>query len=77
MYVRWNNDQTSVASLTFELTSTAGIVQNTGTGTIVAGEFTGATAAIAWIYVLVNPLQCLAGGMTVQNGTIIAQITGI
>ena len=79
MGVRWNNGQHSFASsLTFELTSTAGIVQETGTGTITSGEFTGATAVFTWIYPLVNPLLCLTpGGVTGQNGTLLIQITGV
>jgi len=79
MGVRWNNGQHSFASsLTFELTSTAGIVQETGTGTITSGEFTGDTAVFTWVYPLVNPLLCLVpGGVTGQNGTLIIQITGV
>ncbi|WP_439679310.1 hypothetical protein [Embleya sp. MST-111070] len=74
----WNNGQSSTATLTYELTSTAGVLQVIGTGTITSGEFTGATAVLTWIYALVNPLQCLApGGLTTHNGTLIAQITGL
>jgi hypothetical protein len=75
-YVRWNNGQYSVATLTYALTATGGTVQETGTGTITAGEYTGTTAVFAWAY-LSDPLQCLApGGLTVQNGIVTAQITG-
>lgn len=78
LLITWNNGQTSTAALTYVLTVTGGIVQQTGTGTITAGEFTGATAVVSWIYAVVNPLLCLTpGGMTVQNGTMIAQITGL
>ncbi|WP_131740974.1 hypothetical protein [Actinomadura roseirufa] len=76
--IHWNNGQTStLTGLVSELTATGGIVQNIATGTVTAGEFTGAAAAITWAYPLVNPLQCLApGGLTTQNGTILVQITG-
>ncbi|WP_026422287.1 hypothetical protein [Actinokineospora inagensis] len=76
--IHWNNGQTStVTGLASELTSTGGLVQNTATGTVTAGEFTGASASIAWIYLLVNPLQCLSPGLTSQDGTILVQIAGI
>ncbi|WP_018680712.1 hypothetical protein [Actinokineospora enzanensis] len=77
--IHWNNGQTStLTGLASTLTATGGIVQNTATGTVTAGEFTGASATIAWIYALVNPLQCLApGGLTTQDGTILLQINGI
>ncbi|ROO87671.1 hypothetical protein EDD29_5298 [Actinocorallia herbida] len=56
----------------------AALLQNTAVGTVTAGEFTGATAVITWIYPLANPLQCLMpGGLTVQDGTIAVQITGL
>ncbi|MEU8325576.1 hypothetical protein AB0C33_45015 [Nonomuraea sp. NPDC048881] len=74
--VTWNNGQTSTAALTYVLTVTGGILQTVGTGTITAGELTGASAAFVWAFVLVNPLQCLApGGLTTHDGTIAAQIT--
>lgn len=76
--IHWNNGQTSDVPLTIVLTATGGIVQETGTGTVAAGEFTGATVVITWIYPVVNPLQCLLpGGVTAHNGTIVAQITGL
>lgn len=79
LVVHWNNGQTStLTGLIGELTATAGIVQNTATGTVTAGEFTGATAVISWVYVLVNPLLCLLpGGLAAQDGTILVQITGV
>ncbi|MEV7013561.1 hypothetical protein [Streptosporangium sp. NPDC051022] len=73
--VTWNNGNTSTASLTYVLTITGGILQTVGTGTITAGQFTGATAVFTWVYA-VNPLNCLAsGGLTIQDGTLAAQIT--
>ncbi|GLW93218.1 hypothetical protein [Actinokineospora globicatena] len=67
-----------LAGLASTLTATAGVVQNTASGTVTAGEFTGASATITWIYALVNPLQCLTpGGLTTQDGTILVQIAGI
>jgi hypothetical protein len=76
--ITWNNSQSSTASLTFEVTVIGGILQEVGTGTITAGEFNGATATLSWEYVVVNPLLCLAsGGLTTQNGTITAEITGL
>ncbi|GAA2997358.1 hypothetical protein [Actinokineospora diospyrosa] len=77
--IYWNNGQTStLTGLVGTLTATGGIVQNTATGTVTAGEFTGASATITWIYALVNPLLCLTtGGLTTQDGTILLQITGV
>ncbi|GIG64507.1 hypothetical protein [Phytomonospora endophytica] len=78
LLLAWNNGQTSTATLTYTASSTAGIVQQTGVGSIIAGQFTGAAAVVTWIYLLVNPLECLVpGGMTSQNGTILVQITGL
>ncbi|ROO87797.1 hypothetical protein EDD29_5439 [Actinocorallia herbida] len=79
LVVAWNNGRTStLTGLIGTLTNTAGILQNTAVGTVTAGEFTGATAVITWIYPLVNPLQCLLpGGLTVQDGTTALQITGL
>ncbi|MBB5868085.1 hypothetical protein F4553_001464 [Allocatelliglobosispora scoriae] len=78
LVIHWNNGQTStLTGLVGVLTATGGIVQNTATGTVTAGEFNGATAVITWIYALVNPLQCLMpGGLTTQDGTIVLQVTG-
>ncbi|HWO24311.1 MAG TPA: hypothetical protein VNO30_36455 [Kofleriaceae bacterium] len=74
----WNNNQSSTATLSFEVTVTGGILQEVGTGTITAGEFTGATATLSWVYAVVNPLLCLVpGGLTTQDGIITAQITGL
>ena len=76
--ITWNNSQSSTASLTFELTVTGGILQEVGTGTITAGEFEGASATLSWEYAVVNPLLCLvSGGLTTQDGTVTAEITGL
>lgn len=79
LVIHWNNGQDStVSDLTYVTTVTAGITQTTGTGTVTAGEFTGDTGLITWAYVLVNPLLCLApGGLTTQNGSIVAEIIGV
>jgi len=64
--------------LTYELTVAGGILQEVGTGTVTAGEFEGATATLTWAYAVVNSLQCLAsGGLTTQDGTVTAEITGL
>ncbi|MFD8933683.1 hypothetical protein ACFV0R_00220 [Streptomyces sp. NPDC059578] len=78
LVIHWNNGQSStVSGLVYATTTTAGITQTTGTGTVTAGEFTGATGVLTWIYALVNPLPCLTpGGLTSQNGTVLAQIIG-
>ncbi|MEO3973613.1 hypothetical protein [Streptomyces sp. CAU 1734] len=78
LVIHWNNGRSStISGLTYVTTTTAGITQTTGTGTVTAGEFTGATGVLTWIQALVNPLLCLTpGGLTSQNGTILAQITG-
>lgn len=77
--VRWNNgDYSFASSLNFVTTVTAGIVQETGTGTVTAGEFIGDTMAFTWIYPLTNPLQCLtSGGLTGQSGILLIEITGL
>ncbi|WP_437686095.1 hypothetical protein [Sorangium sp. So ce176] len=76
--VNWNNGQSSTATLTYELTVTGGILQTVGTGTITAGQFTGATAVFTWVYPIVNPLLCLTpGGLTTHDGIITAVITGV
>ncbi|MER6241498.1 hypothetical protein ABT185_36650 [Streptomyces clavifer] len=78
LVIHWNNGQSStVSGLTYVTTVTAGITQTTGTGTVTAGRFTGAVGVLTWVYALVNPLLCLTpGGLTGQNGTILAQIIG-
>lgn len=78
LVIHWNNGQSStVSNLTYVTTVTGGITQTTGTGTVTAGEFTGDIGVITWAFVLVNPLLCLQpGGLTTQNGTIVAQIIG-
>ncbi|MEK2495125.1 hypothetical protein WN990_36845 [Kitasatospora purpeofusca] len=54
--MHWNNGQTStVSNLTYVTTTTAGITQSTGTGTVTPGEFTGGTGVLTYIYALVNP----------------------
>ncbi|GAA2010387.1 hypothetical protein GCM10009839_00330 [Catenulispora yoronensis] len=77
--VTWNNGQTSrVAFTETEVTVTGGIQQYVGTGTVTSGEFTGATAVFTWVYLPPSPLDCLApGGLTSQDGTVIADITGL
>lgn len=78
LVMHWNNGQTSTLNgLAGEETITDGILQDTATGTVIAGEFDGATAVINWTY-LVNPLSCLSpGGLTTLNGTVLVQITGL
>ena len=77
--IHWNSGQTStLTGLVGELTVTAGVLQNAATGTVTAGEFTGAAATITWIYPLVDPLLCLMpGGLTTQDGSILVQIIGL
>lgn len=77
--VNWNNGQTSRVSFTeAEATITDGIQQYIGTGTVTSGEFTGDTAVFTWAYLVPSPLDCLApGGLTTQDGTVIADITGL
>jgi|ERR1044071_7182227 hypothetical protein len=77
--ITWNNGQSSTTSaFAVELTVTGGILQQVGTGTITAGEFEGASATLSWEYAVVNPLLCLAsGGLTTQDGTVTAEITGL
>lgn len=78
LVLHWNNGQTSTLNgLVGEETITDGILQDTATGTVIAGEFDGASATINWTY-LVNPLACLSpGGLTTLNGTVLVQITGL
>ncbi len=74
--ITWNNGQHSVIDLTFTDTIAAGIEQVTGTGPVVSGQFQGGNATVIWLYVVPNPLQCLtSSGVTLQNGTLTAQIT--
>jgi hypothetical protein len=77
--ISWNNGHDSfISTLTFELTSAGGITQETGTGTITSGEFTGDTAVLIWAYPLVDPLLCLApGGLPGQDGTFVIEVTGL
>ena len=75
--LHWDNGQDStLSSVVSELTVTGGILQETVTATVTAGEFSGGAAVITWAYPLIDPLQCLApGGLTTQDGTILVQIT--
>ncbi|WP_344667478.1 hypothetical protein [Catenulispora yoronensis] len=77
LVMHWNNGQTSTLNgLVGEETITDGILQDTATGTVIAGEFNGAAAVINWTYI-VNPLACLStGGLTTLNGTVLVQISG-
>lgn len=74
--ITWNNGQHSVVDLTFTDTIVGGIEQVTGTGSVVSGQFQGGNATVVWLYTVPNPLQCLTSqGVTLQNGTLTAQIT--
>ena len=76
--VTWNNGQSSTVDLSFTDVIVEGVEQVTGTGNITSGEFTGANATFIWNYLVPDPLQCAtAGGVTVQTGTLTAQITGL
>ncbi|MUN39006.1 hypothetical protein [Actinomadura litoris] len=77
--VIWNNGQTStIAFAQTEATIVAGVQQYVGTGTVISGEFNGATAVFTWAYLPPSPLNCLApGGLTSQDGTVTAVITGL
>ncbi|MFI9561032.1 hypothetical protein [Nonomuraea endophytica] len=77
--VNWNNGQTSTIAFTeTEATVVAGVQQYVGIGTVTSGEFNGGTAVFTWAYLPPSPLNCLApGGLTSQNGTVIANITGL
>ncbi|MFC4055075.1 hypothetical protein ACFOY4_35760 [Actinomadura syzygii] len=77
--VIWNNGQTSTIAFTeTEATVVAGVQQYVGTGTVTSGEFNGDTAVFTWAYLPPSPLNCLApGGLTSQDGTVIAAIAGL
>ncbi|MFI1585562.1 hypothetical protein [Embleya sp. NPDC020630] len=78
LVIHWNNGRSStVGGLTYVTTTTLGISQTIGTGTVSAGEFTGAAGILTWLFPLVNPLSCLTpGGLTGQSGTIVAEVVG-
>ncbi|MER6237704.1 hypothetical protein ABT185_16820 [Streptomyces clavifer] len=77
--VNWNNGQNSrIAFIETEATVVAGVQQYVGTGTVTSGEFNGGTAVFTWAYLPPSPLNCLApGGLTSQDGTVIASITSL
>jgi len=75
--VHWNNGHSSVFDLTYTDTIVAGVENVTGIGTVVSGDFTGASATFVWLYAAPNPLACLTTtGMTSQTGTVLVTILG-
>ncbi|HEX4700971.1 MAG TPA: hypothetical protein VH352_02480 [Pseudonocardiaceae bacterium] len=76
--ITWNNGAPSTVNLSFTDAIAEGIEQVTGTGTVTSGQFQGANATLVWVYLVPDPLQCLANpGVTTQVGTLTAQVTGI
>lgn len=75
--VHWNNGHTSTFDLTYTDTIVAGVENVTAVGSVISGDFTGATATFVWIYTAPNPLACLTTtGVTSQSGTVVTTILG-
>lgn len=73
---RWDNGQTSTFQYSNSLTQAAGLLTVTATGSIVSGEFAGASA-VAVAEDVALPTDCLsAGGLTSQTGEITLTIAG-
>jgi hypothetical protein len=73
--VHWSDGQSSTFALTFTDTIVAGVENVTGAGTVTSGAFTGATGVFQWVYLVPNPLQCLANpGVTSQSGPLLATV---
>jgi hypothetical protein len=76
LVVQWNNRRSSTLSLNATvLSETAGQIVVAATGTVTAGEFSGAAVTAQWTQVAPNPLQCLLGGVKTAVGTASLQIT--
>lgn len=72
----WDNGRTSTFQYTNSLTQAAGLLTVTATGSIVSGEFAGASA-VAVAEDVALPTDCLApGGLTSQTGAITLTIAG-
>jgi hypothetical protein len=74
--IDWGNGNSSTIDLMFSDAIIGGTEQVTGVGTVTAGQFTGATAVIVWIYPVIDPQQCQTQqGLTTQNGVLSAHLT--
>jgi hypothetical protein len=76
--ITWNNGRTSTVNLVFTDTIAGGNENVNGVGTVVAGEFAGASAVITWTYPLPNLLECATPpGVVYETGSIVLQITSL
>jgi hypothetical protein len=68
--IKWNNGRQSTLSVDGVVTTNGGQIIDTFTGTVTAGEFTGASAVAVLTDVQPNILECASShGVTSESGT--------
>ena len=73
--IKWNNGQQSTLSVNGVVTTNAGQIVDTFTGTVIDGEFNGASVLAVLTEVQPNAVQCLTPqGVTSESGTTTLQI---